>query len=441
MSYTDLPIIISVGGGLIVPNGGIDYEFLKKLNKFIRAQVKAGRRFFLVAGGGRTARHYRDAGRAVIGGMTDEDLDWLGIHASRLNGHLLRTIFQDIAHPRIIENYDKKLTNWHEPIVIGAGWKPGWSTDYCAAFLAKDYGANLVINLSNIDWVYDKDPRVHKDAQAIEKLTWDEMEKLVGTKWIPGMNAPFDPIAAQLAKHSELTVIVANGNNIPNLNKIMTGDSFAGTVIMPHRIDASFYNRAYYTGEKGEHRLGYRDTILGTIVHGFTAVFRALSILLFLRPKKVLDVGCGTGELVSWLRFFGVEAYGIDISSHAIEFVHPSVRRYVKTGDILNLPYDDKSFDLVTSFDVLEHIERSKLKKALSETARVSRNLIFHKIYTRENSWIRMFHRHDRSHLSILSRRDWDHILGQFTSFRATQTFFVKLPIFMESVFLLRKRR
>jgi uridylate kinase len=105
----ELPIIISVGGGLIVPNGGIDTNFLKKLNTFIRGQVKKGKRFFLVAGGGRTARHYRDAGKAVSGDMTDEDLDWLGVHATHLNGHLLRTIFQDIANPRIIQNYDKKL--------------------------------------------------------------------------------------------------------------------------------------------------------------------------------------------------------------------------------------------------------------------------------------------------------------------------------------------
>jgi uridylate kinase len=70
--------------------------------------VQKGRKFFLVSGGGKTARLYRDAGKAVNGEMSEEDLDWIGIHATRLNGHLLRTIFVDIAHPRMIENYDKK---------------------------------------------------------------------------------------------------------------------------------------------------------------------------------------------------------------------------------------------------------------------------------------------------------------------------------------------
>ena len=109
------PIVLSIGGSLIVTKNGIDTEFLKNLNIFIRQYVKQGRRFFLVAGGGTAARHYRDAGKAVIGDMSDEDLDWLGIHATRLNAHLLRTIFEDIAHPRIIENYERiqKKSNSH----------------------------------------------------------------------------------------------------------------------------------------------------------------------------------------------------------------------------------------------------------------------------------------------------------------------------------------
>lgn len=230
----DAPIIISLGGSLIVPNSGIDAPFPTQLNEFVRRHVKSGKRFFIITGGGATARQYRDAGKAVVGSMSTEDLDWLGVHATRLNGHLLRTIFQDIAHPRIIENYDHKLWNWREPIVIAAGWKPGWSTDYDAVILARDYGGKLIINLSNIDWVYTKDPRKFKDAEIIKKTSWSEFEKIVGDKWIPGMNAPFDPIATQLAKSLNLTVVVANGKDFENLEKIVSGEKeHKGTVISP----------------------------------------------------------------------------------------------------------------------------------------------------------------------------------------------------------------
>ncbi len=225
--------VVSVGGSLLIPDGGINTQFLKEFNILIREQVSKGRRFFLVAGGGNMARHYRDAAREVIGNVVNEDLDWIAIHVTRVNGHLLRTIFQDIAHPRIIENYDKRLGHHNEPIVIGAGWKPGWSTDYCAMILARDYNVSTIINLSNIDWVYDKDPRTNKDAKIIKSTTWQKFEKLVGDKWTPGLNTPFDPVATQLAKQMGSTVIVANGKNFDNLNAILDGEEFVGTVITP----------------------------------------------------------------------------------------------------------------------------------------------------------------------------------------------------------------
>lgn len=224
-------IIISVGGSLVVPNGGIDTEFLKNLNKFIRQEVKKGKKFILVIGGGRTTRHYQDAGKIISGDINKEDLDWIGIHATRLNAHLIRTIFKDIANPRVIENYDHKLTNWTQPVVIGAGWKPGWSTDYDAVILARDYKAKLIINLSNIYFVYDKDPAKFKDAKPIKTLKWENMIKLVGEKWKPGLNMPFDPIATQLANKMNLTVIVTNGKDFTNLSNIIEGKQFKGTVI------------------------------------------------------------------------------------------------------------------------------------------------------------------------------------------------------------------
>lgn len=434
------PIILSVGGSLIVPNGGIDVDFLNKLNDFIRKQVKKGRRFFLVAGGGRTARKYRDAGKGVIGDLTDEDLDWLGIHATRLNAHLLRTIFQDIAHPRIIENYDKKLYNWKESVVIGAGWKPGWSTDYDAVVLARDYNSNLILNLSNIDWVYDKDPSKFPDAKPIKKLTWEDMEQFVGTKWEPGINAPFDPVASQLAKKLGLTVIVTNGTDFDNMERILECDTFKGTVIMPYRIDASFYDREYYIGKKGHSRFS-PDTWYGRIVRNAVNFYRAFIIKTTLNPKTCLDVGCGTGELIRWLRFFGIEAQGVEVSKDALDIAEPSIQPYVKEADIVKLPYEDNQFDLVVTFDVLEHIERGKIKQAVSETVRVSKKYTLHKIYTKENLWITWFHRNDFSWVSVFTKKHWQKFFSQFDNISLLRGSFFKLPLFFESIFLLRKNK
>ncbi|MDP3941833.1 MAG: UMP kinase [bacterium] len=230
--YTER-IVISVGGSLIVPNGGIDTDFLKKFNLFLRNQLAKhkNRQFFLVVGGGATARHYRDAGREVIGHeLSRDDLDYLGIHATKLNAHLVRTIFRDVAHPYIIKHYEiiRKVT---EPVVVAAGWKPGWSTDYCAVLLCEDYDIRRVINLSNIDQVYDEDPKKNSDATPHEKLSWDEFRKIVGDEWIPGMNAPFDPVAAKKAEALSVTAVVLNGDNMDNLEKCINNEQFVGTTI------------------------------------------------------------------------------------------------------------------------------------------------------------------------------------------------------------------
>lgn len=225
-------IVISVGGSLIVPNGGIDTRFLSQLNTFIRKQLVdfPHRKFFLVTGGGATARHYRDAGREVVGHeLTADDLDWLGIHSTRLNAHLVRTIFRDIAHPYIIKNYEiiRKIS---ESVVIASGWKPGFSTDYDAIMLCEDYHIQSLINISNVTQVFDKDPNKYPDAKPIRNILWKDFRKLVGDKWFPGLHSPFDPIASQKAEELGITVAVM-GNDFNNVERYLAGESFIGTVI------------------------------------------------------------------------------------------------------------------------------------------------------------------------------------------------------------------
>jgi uridylate kinase len=232
MAYSE-KVVMSIGGSLIVPNGGIDTKFLTKLNTFVRNQLakNKNRQFFLVAGGGTTTRHYQQAAIKVIGhALKPEDVDWLGIHATRLNAQLLRTIFRDIAHPYLIKHYEiiRKVT---EPVVIAAGWKPGWSTDFDAVLLCEDYNVAEVINLSNIKKVYDKDPRKYKLAKAIEEVSWKDFRKLIGDKWIPGMHAPFDPVAAKKAENLGVKVVVLSGHDFKNLENYFKGKKFEGTII------------------------------------------------------------------------------------------------------------------------------------------------------------------------------------------------------------------
>jgi uridylate kinase len=220
--------IISVGGSLIAPQEGIACDFLKKFRQLILNQVKKGSVFYLIAGGGSIAREYITAADKILE-INDHDRDWLGIHATRLNAHLLRTIFRDEAHAEIITNPTIKLSTQNK-IIIGSGWKPGWSTDYVATLIAKKYKVKTVINLSNIEYAYDKDPKKFSDAQKLENVDWKKFRKIVGNKWTPGLNMPFDPIASQKAQQLNLKVIIA-GKNLNNLQNILEGKGFKGTII------------------------------------------------------------------------------------------------------------------------------------------------------------------------------------------------------------------
>ena len=221
-------IVLSVGGSLVVPKEGIDIAFLKEFRAFVHREIKKGKRFIIVVGGGRTARQYQEAAGALVS-LADEDVDWLGVHSTRLNGHLLRSIFRDVALHRVVKDPTKHVT-WNKPVLIAAGWKPGWSTDYVAVRMAKRYGSRFVVNLSNIDAVCDRDPRMDPDAKKFDRMTWKQFRVLVGHEWHPGANHPFDPVASRFADKQKMTVVVM-GKDIKNIEHMLDGKKFVGTVI------------------------------------------------------------------------------------------------------------------------------------------------------------------------------------------------------------------
>jgi uridylate kinase len=221
-------IVISLGGSLVVPNG-IDADFIRSFVALIKKEAEAGKEFAVVVGGGKVARDYRDA-LASIRSSTSDELDWQGIYATRLNAELVRLAFNDSAESAIF--LDPKSAKFiTKKIVVGGGWKPGHSSDGAAVGLAKELSAGTVINLSNIDYVYTDDPRKNPEATPIEKISWTDFRKLLPTEWNPGVNAPFDPVAAEMAQSAGISVAVLNGKNLENLSAYLSGETFKGTLI------------------------------------------------------------------------------------------------------------------------------------------------------------------------------------------------------------------
>ena len=221
-------IVVSVGGSLIVPDG-IDTNFLTRFKALILEKVQRGFTFSIIAGGGKTARRYQEAAH-VVTPLSRQDLDWIGIHATRLNAQLLRNIFVGYAHQQVIKNPTIDIEA-DEPIIIAAGWQPGCSTDYDAVLMAKNLGATRLVNLSNIDYVYDSDPKKNPSAKKIEKISWAEFRKVIPEEWSPGLSSPFDPIAAKEAEAIQLEVAIINGAALEEFSHYLDGKPFIGTII------------------------------------------------------------------------------------------------------------------------------------------------------------------------------------------------------------------
>jgi len=223
--------VLSLGGSIVAPENP-DTEFLVEFVSLIRNWLAEdnSRKLILVVGGGGPARAYQKAFRAVVPGGTDEEADWIGIMATRLNAQLLRALFADICPSEVV--YDPtKVELFTGRVMVAAGWKPGFSTDNDAVLLAERFDATTVINLSNIAKVYTDDPRTNPEAKPIDSISWADFRSIVGDDWVPGKNVPFDPVASLHAQKSGLRVICAAGRDIKNLRKILDGEDFIGTVI------------------------------------------------------------------------------------------------------------------------------------------------------------------------------------------------------------------
>ncbi len=221
-------IVISLGGSIIVP-GEINVKFLKNFRRLIIKHIKRGKRFIIISGGGKTCRKYQRAASGIVK-LKRDDIDWLGIHTTRLNAHLLRTIFRDYAKKEIVKD-PKKRVDFRERVLIAAGWEPGFSTDYDAVLLAKQFKVKTLINLSDVDYVYDKDPAKYRKVKPIKRISWKDFRKIVGDKWDPGLNKPFDPVASKEAQKLGLRVVMMNGRGLKNLDSFLLGRKFRGTVI------------------------------------------------------------------------------------------------------------------------------------------------------------------------------------------------------------------
>lgn len=207
--------------------GEVDLGFLKNFRHSLQKYLNL-KRFFIFVGGGKPARVYQKA--LLEFGAKTSDRDWIGINITRLNAEIVKQLFAGRSWGKVVVDPTKKVKTTKD-IVIGAGYKPGWSTDYVSVLIAKTYGIKTIINLTNIDYVYDKNPAQFPDAKPLKEVDWKSFVRIVGDKWTPGLSMPFDPRASKLAERLKIKVIMINGKNLERLEDFLNNKPFIGTII------------------------------------------------------------------------------------------------------------------------------------------------------------------------------------------------------------------
>ena len=201
-------------------------EIIKRYAEIVRALKNRAKILCLVTGGGKTARKYIALAKAL--GLSREIQDCAGILATRIHAYLFASLFGLRKIPFTCQTAVKYAIK--KGCVVCGGIKPGQSTDKVAADLAAKINADVLINLTKVDGVYDKDPAA-KGARMFRELTYREFARILrGLEQAPGKYALFDVKALEVIERCRIPLVIANGTKPENLLKIASGKR-VGTLI------------------------------------------------------------------------------------------------------------------------------------------------------------------------------------------------------------------
>jgi uridylate kinase len=229
-------IAISLGGSLLTgknqkPNITLNPTNYQRYAETIKQLHNQGHTLIVVCGGGKPARYLIETAKQL--NATPQIQDNLGIKSTHINALLLMAALGDTADQTRI--YQRAPDLKHAPrdkILIGGGYKPGSSTDYRAVIFAGAMKADLIINATDIDGVYTKNPRTHPDAEKLPTLTCMRLEEIIktNTRQAPGEYGLFDLKGVRLAKKLGIPLIIINGTDPEEIIRAVKGTHSGSTV-------------------------------------------------------------------------------------------------------------------------------------------------------------------------------------------------------------------
>jgi len=223
-----MKLVIRVGGSVVAS------PFNPMLmNAYVELLLNLKRQGHVVAavvGGGSLSRELIKAARAM--GLSEAAQDEVAISVSRvmaqlfvlrLGKHGTLTVPSNIGD--VAELLDESK------IVVMGGLKPGMTTDAVAAMLAERVNADLLVKATDVDGIFTKDPKKHKDAEKLERLSFDDLFGFFDKEHHEaGIHQVIDPEAVRILQRKRIRTVVVNGFKPDNVLLAVKGER-VGTLI------------------------------------------------------------------------------------------------------------------------------------------------------------------------------------------------------------------
>ena len=212
----------------------VDYppkvESYKDSAKLLTSLADQGHKLVVVVGGGPQARTYIQAAKAL--GCDGAFRDLIGIETTRLNARLLIAALGERSYPSPVTSVEelKDAVLSHDIVVMG-GLSPGHSTDAVTAIASEVLGADLFIKSMEVGGIYDSDPAKDPSAKLRERITYEELLKVVlqRSSTEAGDYSPLDLVALEILRRSKTKVMFV-GPRVEDIVKAVRGEK-AGTLV------------------------------------------------------------------------------------------------------------------------------------------------------------------------------------------------------------------
>ena len=220
-------VVIKLSGSIF------NLESYDMIKKYARILIKIQNKVqpIIIAGGGKIARNYINIAREL--GYDESSLDLMGIDVSRLNAKLLISALNSYAYPNVAQTLEE-ISEFIESnkIVVSGGLHPGQSTNATSALIAEKVRAIKFINATDVNGIYDLDPRKNENAKLFKEIDIKSCIKiLIKESSMAGEYDLMDIVALKIIQRSAIDtrIILSTPQNIQNT---VQSDSYIGTKII-----------------------------------------------------------------------------------------------------------------------------------------------------------------------------------------------------------------